>query len=122
MPLKPAKPGDPRPLCLVVRAAQITDWQCSSDLTGELKDGVFQGRILKPTDPFLLFRRASASLQSAPSVRTRVRITGQRSATLYFGTKAKPWISADTISDRFPLVGDGAWHEYTVAIENPIQI
>jgi hypothetical protein len=52
-------------------------------------------------------------------VRTRVRITGNGSATFYFGTKAEPWISADKISDRFPLVGDGAWHEYTVAIKNP---
>ena len=65
----------------------------SSDLAGEVKDGVFQGKIVKPMDPYLFFPRASASLKDAPSVRIRVKITGKASAVIYFGTKAEPGFS-----------------------------
>jgi hypothetical protein len=84
-----------------------------------VKDGVFQGRILKPMDPFLFFPRASASLKDAPSVRTRLKIAGQASAVIYFGTKAEPGFSADKVSGSFHLIGDGQWHEYTVELKNP---
>jgi hypothetical protein len=117
--LEPLNLRGPAPLCLVVRAAEMRPWQLSSDLAGEVKDGVFQGRILKPMDPFLFFPRASASLKDAPSVRTRLKIAGQASAVIYFGTKAEPGFSADKVSGSFHLIGDGQWHEYTVELKNP---
>jgi hypothetical protein len=70
-------------------------------------------------DPFLFFPRAVASLQGAPSVRTRVKVAGKASGVIYFGTKAEPGFSDAKKSASFDLVGDGQWHEYTVELKNP---
>jgi hypothetical protein len=117
--LEATKLTGPQRLCLVVRAAEIQRWQLSSDLAGEGKDGVFQGRIEKPLDPYLFFPRANASLQDNPSVRIRMKISGPASAVMYFGTKAEPGFSDAKKSASFDLIGDGQWHEYTVQLKNP---
>ena len=61
--LEPTKLRGPQPLCSCVCPAEMRNWQLSSDLAGEVKDGAFHGRILNPMDPFLFFPRAVASLQ-----------------------------------------------------------
>ena len=117
--LEATKLTGPQRLCLVVRAAEMRNWQLSSDLVGEVKDGVFQGRIENSLDPYLFFSKVSASLQVATSVCVRVKISGPASGVIYFGTKAEPGFADDKKSGSFDLIGDGQWHEYTVELKNP---
>ncbi len=119
--LEPIREPDAQRLFLVMRSAikARSNFRLSSDLEGEVQDGVFQGKIVKPLDPYLFFPRANASLQDNPSVRIRVKIPEAASGVIHFGTKTEPGFSGDKKSGSFNLIGDGQWHEYTVEMKNP---
>jgi hypothetical protein len=117
--LEPTALRGPQKLCFVVRAAPRQHWQVSPDLAGEVRDGVFEGKVSKTLDPYVYFPQVSASLQGSPTVRVRLRTAVPGGGILYFGTKAEPGFSADKISDRFTFVADGQWRDYDVAVGNP---
>jgi hypothetical protein len=112
---------DARGLFVVMRSAikNRQDFRTNPDLEGEVRDGAFRGRIIKPSDPQLVFPRAKAPLRDNPSVRIRVKVPQPTSGVIYFGTKAEPGFSGDKKSDSFDFIGDGQWHDYTIEMRNP---
>lgn len=118
--LEPVTQAGPQRLCFVVRGAPTRiPWQVSPDLAGEVREGIFESKVIAGLDPFVFFPRATASLKGASAVQVRIKTAASGTGILYFGTQAEPGFSADRISERFTITGDGQWHDYSVTVSSP---
>ena len=77
-------------------------------------DGALQGMMTGP-DPYLIRPLVRAAGNDAPVLRLRLRVSGGRSAQLFWTTEVSPHFDEHK-SIRFSLQADGQFHEYRLPV------